>query len=144
MDYELLLSGEMSQKSFSIFVKKIIEKRISVDYKQYSDNIGIACDYFSMFFDLDEIIGLDIIYDEYGFKATANTRVQLFGNTFKQGLELIFIIIKNLAAYTDDDILLLENGSIIVLEKKDGTLFTHINESWETEYPFDLLNIQIV
>ena len=57
---------------------------------------------------------------------------------------MIFIIIKNLAAYTDDDILLLENGSIIVLEKKDGTLFTHINESWETEYPFDLLNIQIV
>lgn len=143
MDYELLMDSKWTQKSLAMYVKEVIERKLTIDYIEDSDYIVISCEYFTMWFDLEEIIGLDVIYEEYQFEANASARIQVFKNKFDEGLNLLFFLMKDIMDYQDNDILFLENGSIIVLEKRSNKLFTHIDKNWETEYPFDILNKRI-
>ena len=143
MDYELLMDNKWTQKSLAMYVKEVIERKLMIDYIEDSDYIVISCEYFTMRFDLEEIIGLDVIYEEYQFEANASARIQVFKNKFDEGLNLLFFLMKNMMDYQDNDILFLENGSIIVLEKRGNKLITHVDKNWETEYPFDILNRRI-
>ena len=58
-------------------------------------------------------------------------------------MNLLFFLMKNIMDYQDNDILFLENGSIIVLEKRGNKLITYVDKNWETEYPFDIFNRKI-
>lgn len=143
MDYELLMDSKWTQKSLAMYIKEVIERKLTIDYIEDSDYIVISCEYFTMSFDLEEIIGLDVIYEEYQFEANASARIQVFKKKFDEGLNLLFFLMKDIMDYQDNDILFLENGSIIVLEKRDNKLITHIDKNWETEYPFNILNRRI-
>lgn len=143
MDYELLMDSKWTQKSLAMCVKEVIERKTIIDYIEYSDYIGIVCEYFTMTFDLEEIIGLDVISEEYQFEANASARIQVYKNKFNEGLNLLFVLMKDIMNYQDSNILFLENGSIIVLEKRGNKLFTHVDKNWETEYPFDILNRKV-
>ncbi len=63
MDYELLMDSKWTQKSLAMYVKEVIERKLMIDYIEDSDYIVISCEYFTMRFDLEEIIGLDVIYE---------------------------------------------------------------------------------
>ena len=143
MDYELLMDNKWTQKSLAMCVKEVIERKLTIDYIEDSDYIVISCECFTIRFDLEEIIGLDVIYEEYQFEANASARIQVFKNKFDEGLNLLFFLMKDIMDYQDNDILFLENGSIIVLEKRGNKLITNVDKNWETEYPFDILNRRI-
>ncbi len=67
---------------------------------------------------MKKLLVLMLFMREYQFEANASARIQVFKNKFDEGLNLLFFLMKNMMDYQDNDILFLENGSIIVLLEK--------------------------
>jgi len=145
MDCELLVFSKLSQESYSNFIMSIIEmdSTLIANYKSYADYISINCEYFTMIFDIDEIIGLDIVEEDFGFVANISIRIQLLRNTLDQGLNLLFKILNYIIKYADENLLLLENGSKVIIEKKNQHIYSNVNENDETKYPFHLIESEI-
>ncbi len=48
----------------------------------------------SFIIDTEEIMGMDVIKEVFSFEANISIRVQIFGRVFKNGIELLFMLLK--------------------------------------------------
>lgn len=145
MDYELVFLSEMSLIEWARYIYGVFKEKLDlkVQYKEHSDHISIVCEYMSFLIDTDEIIGMDVIKEVFSFEANVSIRLQIFGRTYDQGIKLFFMLLKYIMDDKAEDLLLLENGSEVILKRKGADICTCIQEGYETDFPFALLGREI-
>lgn len=145
MDYELVFLSDMSLLEWARYICDLLKKKtsIKVEYKEHLDYISIGCEYMSFIIETDEIVGMDVIKEVFSFEANMSIRIQIFGRVFKNGIELLFALLKIIIEDRREDFLLLENGSEVILKRTGEDICTHIPKGYETDFPFALLGREI-
>ena len=145
MDYELVFLSDMSMIEWARYICNVLKEEMSVnvEYKEHVDYVSIVCEYMSFIIDTDEILGMDVIKEVFSFEANVDIRVQKFGRVFKEGIELLFMLLKLIMEDRREDLLLLENGSEVILKRRGEELCTCLPKGYETDYPFRLFEKKI-
>lgn len=148
--YELLLYGNMTQKYFARYIYTIFNDiiKIHTKYNEYENYINMYCKYLSLDFDTDDDIDdleftLKTAKKVFNFNANISVDIHILNQTFYDGLKILFRLVKTIMDDLDCNILLLEDGSKVILERKNNILYTHVHEGDETDYPFELLERKI-
>ena len=127
MDFELFLESNLSCKSLAeVIQKKIIDtlnEKISVHNDE--EEIVIGTEYFSLAFEIEDISDITFVRNHYNLDVNVCIRVQLFGDTFYQGLESLFKIMGKIMKHCGGNLLFLENGSDQLLRKENGQLIVN-------------------
>ncbi|MGN7942129.1 MULTISPECIES: hypothetical protein [Bacillaceae] len=75
------------------------------------------------------------IKEHYKLNVNVCIRVQLFNQTFVQGLEYLYRVIGKLMKRMPGDLLFLESGSEQILRKENGTLIVNSNlDEYQKKY----------
>ncbi|AIQ60713.1 hypothetical protein [Paenibacillus borealis] len=124
MDFELFLESNLSCSALAEVIEKIIIKISNEKVSVYSDEeeIVIGTEYFSLALELEDISDISFVRSHYDLDVNISIRVQLFGDTFYQGLEALIKIIGKLIKQYGGNLLFLENGSDQLLRKENGQL----------------------
>lgn len=149
MEYELLFCSELSIREWAIYVYDIFKKvmNVEVTYYEKEDYISICCECFTFWTHTDELIGMDVIEEDFAFEANVSMRIQILGSIYQRGqrgLELLFTMLNHIIESRTEDFLLIENGTQIVLKKQGEVIYTHIPKGYETDFPFALLGREII
>lgn len=137
MDYELFLSSNLSCKSLAEIIRSIIvgsvNEEITVHISEEEIDIGIK--YFSLALEIEDISDIAFIRRHYDLYVNVCIRVQLFGNTFYQGIEVLFKVIGNLMRQVGGNLLFLENGSDQLLRNENGQLIVNSDlDQYQVKY----------
>lgn len=146
MDFELLLFSINTQEEYGYFLKEILEKNLKVDFtfKHNEDYISLCFQCMTISLDLEEIFGLDVIEDDFNFKANLSARIQVFSNFYSDALDIIFRVIKEITIKSDCNLLLLGNGSNVIIKKDNGKFYTsELKDYYYFEFPFEKLEADI-
>ncbi|MGG4548931.1 hypothetical protein ABER02_14150 [Rossellomorea marisflavi] len=127
MDYELFLSSNLSCKSLADIIRSIIARSVNEDITVHisEEEIVIGIKYFSLALELEDISDIAFIRRHYDLDVNICIRVQLFDNTFYQGIEILFKALGDLMRQVGGNLLFLENGSDQLLRKENGQLMVN-------------------
>lgn len=127
MDYELFLGSNLSCESLAEKIERIIIEFVNEKVSVHNDEeeIVIGTEYFSLALEIEDISDIGFVRKHYDIDVNACIRVQLFGNTFYQGVELLFKVMGNLMKQIGGNLLFLENGSDQLLRKENGQLIVN-------------------
>ncbi|MRN55621.1 hypothetical protein [Paenibacillus monticola] len=137
MDCELFLLSNLSYKSLGEMIERItnelVNKEVSVNCNE--EEIIIGSEYFSMALEIEDTSDISFVRNHYNLDVDVCLRVQLFGNTFYQGLELLFKIMGKLMKQINGNLLFLEDGSDQLLRKENGELIINKDlDQYQTKY----------
>ncbi|UQZ35501.1 hypothetical protein C2I18_19415 [Paenibacillus sp. PK3_47] len=137
MDLQLFIQSDVSNKSLAEAIENIIisilDEKVSVHNDEEESVIGT--DYFSLALELEDISDIEFVRTHYDIDVNRCIRVQLFGNTFYQGLESLFAFMGKIIKQCAGNLLLLENGSDQLLRKENGQLIVnHDLDQYQKKY----------
>lgn len=145
MDYELFLRSNLDKNSLGELIERytteFVNKKASFSYNK--EEIVIGSDFFSLALEIEDISDIAFVRNHYNLDVNVCIRVQLFGNTFYQGLELLFKVIGKLINHNEGNLLFLENGSAQLLRmEKDQLMVNNVLDQYQTKYlTTSLLNL---
>ena len=144
MEFDLLIESDKSASEYADLLRSLLEEILHIEIlqKKDSDTISIGCTFFTMWIELEDDFGLIMAKDTYDFNANIETRIQVFGKTYDKGLKILFQLLKSLSDY-DDNLLLEENGSFIVLKKVGNEFVSEVLSTQRAEYPFSILKAEV-
>ncbi|WP_152392602.1 hypothetical protein [Paenibacillus guangzhouensis] len=127
MDFELFLESNLSCKSLAEVIEKIIVNILNekVSVQNDEEEIVIGTENFSLALELEDISDINFVRTHYDLDVNICIRVQLFGNTFYQGLESLFKVMGKFIKQCGGNMLFLENGSDQLLRKENGQLIVN-------------------
>lgn len=127
MDFELFLESNLSCKSLAEVIEQIIINFLNekVSIQKDEEEIVIGTEYFSLALELEDISDINFVRTHYDLDVNICIRVQLFGNTFDQGITSLFKVIGKLLKQCGGNLLFLENGSDQLLRKENGQLIVN-------------------
>lgn len=124
MDYELFLETNLTIRSLAEIIEGILielgNEKVTVQNDEEEIYIGIS--YFSLALEIEDISDIAFVRKYYNINVNVTIRVQLFGNSFYDGLKNLFKVIGKLMKLVDGNLLFLENGSDQLLRKESGQL----------------------
>ncbi len=145
MDFELFLESSLSHKSLAEFIEKIIIDNLNekVSVHNNDEEIVIRTEYFSLALEIEDISDITFVRNHYDLDINVCIRVQLFGDTFYQGLEFLFRIVGKYMKQFAGSLLFLENGSDQLLRKENGQLIVNNDlDQYQIKYlTTNLLNL---
>ncbi|MEC2077043.1 hypothetical protein [Metabacillus fastidiosus] len=127
MDYELFLGSNLTDKSLAENIERILIEFVNEKVSVQSDEeeIIIGTQYFSLALEIEDISDIAFVRKHYNIDVNVCIRVQLFGNTFYQGLESLFKVMGKLMREISGNLLFLENGSDQLLRKESDQLIVN-------------------
>jgi hypothetical protein len=146
MDFELLLFSKKSQKDYAYFLVKIIEKNLNIHFKviEDQDSINLCFDCMTISIDLEEVIGLEVIEEDFKFIADTSARIQVFSQFSDYAIAILLKTINEITKNTDYNLLLIGDGSNLILEKKNNNYYTSfLDDYYYFKFPFELLGVNI-
>lgn len=146
MEFELLLFSKKTQKDYAYYLMQILEKKLHIHFKSVEDqdSINLCLDCMTISVDLEEEVGLDVIEDDFNFVADTSARIQVFSQFRDHALEILFKTINEIIKNTDHNLLLIGNGSNLILERKNNNYYTsYLDDYYYFKIPFDLLGVKI-
>ncbi|MFC8684460.1 hypothetical protein [Brevibacillus porteri] len=127
MDYELFLLSNADNNSLGEmlerFTTEYANKKASLSCND--EEIVIGSELFSLALEIEDISDIAFVRNHYNLDVNVCIRIQLFGNTFYQGLELLFKIMGRLIRHIDGNLLFLEDGSAQLLRIENGQLIVN-------------------
>lgn len=137
MDFELFLETNLGYQSLADALQKLIinilNEKASVHHSK--EEIFIGTEYFTLAIEIEDISDIAFVKKHYNLDVNVGIRVQLFGNTFYQGLEFLFRIMGTYMKQFNGNLLFLENGSDQLLRKENGQLFVnHDLDPYQIKY----------
>ncbi|MEK3706485.1 hypothetical protein MKY87_20810 [Paenibacillus sp. FSL R7-0198] len=137
MDYELFLRANLDLN----YLGKLLERHTiefvngSVSFNSNDEEIVIGSNFFTLTLEIEDISDIAFVRNYYNLDVNVCIRVQLFDNTFYEGLEHLFKIIGNLIGNTSGNLLFLENGSTQLLRMENGLLAVNNRlDEYQTKY----------
>lgn len=146
MDFELLLFSKKTQKDYAYYLMKILEKDLNIHFKSIEDqdSITLCFDCMTISIDLEDEIGLEVIEEDFNFVADTSARIQVFSQFRDHALVVLFKTINEIIKNTDYNLLLIGNGSNLILEKNNNNYYTsYLNDYYYFKIPFELLGVKI-
>ncbi|SFC83045.1 hypothetical protein SAMN04488168_11061 [Bacillus sp. 491mf] len=137
MDCELFLLSDLSHKSLGQEIESISKKILNEDVtiKENTEEIHIAYKYFSMDIEIEDISDIEFIRSHYELNVNKSIRVLIFGNTFNEGLNVLFKVIGKLMNRFEMNLLLLENGSDQLIRKENDILIVNTElDQYQSNY----------
>ncbi|GIO91377.1 hypothetical protein [Paenibacillus lactis] len=127
MDFELFLESNLSCKSLAEVIEQFIINFLNekVSIQKDEEEIVIGTEYFSLALELEDISDINFVRTHYDLDVNICIRVQLFGNTFDQGITPFFKVIGKLLKQCGGNLLFLENGSDQLLRKENSQLIVN-------------------
>lgn len=137
MDYELFLLSNVSNNSLGEmlerFTTEFANKKAS--FSCNDEEIVIGSELFSLALEIEDVSDIAFVRNHYNLDVNVCIRIQLFGNTFYQGLELLFKIMGRLMRHIDGNLLFLEDGSAQLLRIENGQLIVNnALDQYQTKY----------
>ncbi|GEB34992.1 hypothetical protein [Brevibacillus parabrevis] len=127
MDYELFLRSNVGNNSLGEmlerFTTEFANKKAS--FSCNDEEIVIGSELFSLALEIEDVSDIVFVRRHYNLDVNVCIRIQLFGNTFYQGLELLFKVMGKLIRHIDGNLLFLEDGSAQLLRIENGQLFVN-------------------
>ncbi|GGI18061.1 hypothetical protein [Gottfriedia solisilvae] len=137
MECELFLSSKLSHKALGEVLESIVKSMLNEEIfvTDNVDEIHIACKYFSMDIEIEDISDLSFVGSHYELYVNKTIRILVFGNSFKLGLNYLFEVIGKLIKVVKGNLLLLENGSDQLIRKEKDILVinSELNE-YQSKY----------
>lgn len=146
MDFELLLSSNKTQKDYAYYLIQILKNNLNINFKfvEDHDSINLCLDCMTITIDLEEEVGLEVIEEDFNFVADTSARIQVFSKFRDLALGIIFEIINEIIKNTNYNLLLIGNGSNLILEKKNNNYYTsYLDDYYYFKFPFELLGVKI-
>jgi hypothetical protein len=146
MDFELLLFCKRTQKEYANYIKTIIEKNLNINFKYYEDldSIDLCLDCMTISIDLDDEIGLEVIKEDFNFVADTSARIQVFSKFRDSAMAILFKIINEIIKNSNSNLLLIGDGSNLILEKNNNNFYTSsLDDYYYFKFPFELLGVKI-
>lgn len=146
MEFELLLFSKKTQKDYAYYLMQILEKNLNIHFKSVEDqdSINLCLDCMTISVNLEEEVGLEVIEDDFNFVADTSARIQVFSQFRDHALEILFKTINEIIKNTDHNLLLIGNGSNLILERKNNNYYTsYLDDYYYFKIPFDLLGVKI-
>ena len=146
MEFELLLFSKKTQKDYAYYLMKILEKKLNIHFKSIEDqdSINLCLNCMTISVDLEEEVGLEVIEEDFNFVADTSARIQVFSQSRDQALVILFKTINEIIKNTDYNLLLIGDGSNLILEKKNNNYYTsYLDDYYYFKIPFDLLGVKI-
>ncbi|MFD1905331.1 hypothetical protein ACFSQ7_16620 [Paenibacillus rhizoplanae] len=106
-------------------IREIICTELNEEVSVHNDEeeIVIGTEYFALALELVDISDIKFVRNHYQIDVSICIRVQLFGNTLDQGLEIMFKVIgKILKTVCWEPLVFLEDGSDQLIRKENGQL----------------------
>lgn len=137
MDYELFLLSNVDINSLGEMLERFTteysNKKASLSCDD--EEILIGSELFSLALEIEDISDISFVRNHYNLDVNVCIRIQLFGNTFYQGLELLFKIMGRLIKHIDGNLLFLEDGSAQLLRIENGQLIVNkALDQYQTKY----------
>ncbi len=145
MEFELLLFSKKTQKDYAYYLMQILEK-LNIHFKSIEDqdSINLCLDCMTISVDLEEEVGLEVIEDDFNFVADTSARIQVFSQFRDHALEILFKTINEIIKNTDYNLLLIGDGSNLILERKNNNYYTsYLDNYYYFKIPFDILEVKI-
>lgn len=137
MDYELCLLSSVDNNSLGEMLKRFTteysNKKASLSC--YDGEIVIGSELFSLALEIEDISDIAFVINHYNLDVNVFIRIQLFSNTFYQGIELLFKIMGRLIRHIDGNLLLLEDGSAQLLRiENDQLIVNNAFDQYQRKY----------
>lgn len=137
MDFELFLLSDVDKNSLGEllerFTTEYANKKALLECNDVE--IVIGSELFSLALEIEDISDINFVRNHYNLDVNICIRIQLFGNAFYQGLELLFKIMGRLIKHTNGNLLFLEDGSAQLLRMENGQLFVNnALDQYQTKY----------
>ncbi len=145
MDNSLWFYISMDIKLWAQQIFSMLERcsNVEMSYLDKNEYVVIVCESFSIIIDVDDVSGVEMIENIFGFVGNVCMRIQLFNRYYYEGVEILIKLLRLIINERDEDFLLLENGELVVLCRQKGFLYTELPKEHSTEYPFELLGQQV-
>ncbi len=146
MEFELLLFSKKTQKDYAYYLMQILEKNLNIHFKSIEDqdSINLCLDCMTISIDLEEEVGLEVIEEDFNFVADTSARIQVFSQFRDHAMVILFKTINEIIKNTDYNLLLIGNGSNLILEKKNKNYYTsYLDDYYYFKFPFELLGVKI-
>ncbi|WP_339310601.1 hypothetical protein [Paenibacillus sp. FSL M7-0896] len=124
MNFELFLESDLNVESLSEVIREIICTDLNEEVSVHNDEeeIVIGTEYFALALELVDISDINFVRNHYQIDVNICIRVQLFGNTLDQGLEILLKFIGKILKQYVGNLLFLEDGSDQLIRKQNGQL----------------------
>lgn len=146
MDNDLWFNTEMNISMWTRYIYQLLKSNtdVEVTYKEYSNYISIWCKYFTFSVDKEELIGADMVEEVFGFSGNVQMSVQMFNNCYEEGMRQLINLLRLVLEERKEDFLLLENGDVVVLKRKENHLYTEISREYSRQYFLEVLGRPVV
>lgn len=141
MDNDLWFNTQMNISMWTRYIYQLLKNNIDVKvtYKEYSNYISICCKYFTFSVDKEELIGVDMVEEVFGFSGNIQMSVQMFNNCYEEGMKQLINLLRLVLEEKEEDFLLLENGDVVVLKRMGNHLYTDISREYSKQYSLETL-----
>lgn len=135
MDCTLFLVSNLDQEILKKTIYDIMCSAVGDKVTSYDNFSTLSCKYFTLFIETEDIIGVDDVREEYGLGINAEIRIQLFGKSFEEGLDILFRIFGNILMAFNPDMVFVENGTDQLFRKENDNLIINTNlDQYQKKY----------
>ncbi|MFD0588491.1 hypothetical protein ACFQZE_10795 [Paenibacillus sp. GCM10027627] len=127
MNYELFLQTNVGNHSLAELIERFTTEFANkkASFNCNDEEIVIGTELFSLALEIEDISDIAFVNNHYNLDINVCIRIQLFGNTLNQGLELLFKVMGKLIKHIDGNLLFLEDGSAQLLRIENGQLIVN-------------------
>lgn len=123
MDCALFLVSNLDNETLKRTIYKIVSEVVEDKVTNYDEDFSrLSCKYFTLDIETEDIISIDFLREEYGMNINAEIGIQLFGNSFEEGLQVLFKIFGKILMNFNPDMVFVENGTDQLFRKENATV----------------------
>ncbi|GAB6991791.1 hypothetical protein JCM16418A_38410 [Paenibacillus pini] len=135
MDCELFLVSNLDNETLKNTIYNILCEVVKDKVTIYESFSRLSCRYFTIDIETEDITGIDFIREEYKLEINAEIRIQLFGQTFNEGLEVLFYMIGDILSISNPDMVFVENGTDQLFRKENDIVIVNTNlDQYQKKY----------
>lgn len=146
MEYEIFIFINMKKKDFANvlydIVRKIVKGKVELrEYEGYAIDIG--CEKFTLSVEIEDISNIPLVNKEYCIKTNICVSLQVYSDDKVQSISpLLEILAKSMTVFKDE-ILVLKNGTIVLLVRKNNRVIVNSNldrkylDMYQIDYSID-------
>lgn len=127
MDCTLFLSSNLYGEVFKTRIYEVVRNTIEGNVSSSENFSRLSYKYFTLYIETEDIISIDFLKKEYDMEINSEIRIQLFGNYFEEGLDVLFKIFGNILVDFNPNLIFIENGTDQIFRKEDDTVIINTN-----------------
>lgn len=130
MEYEIFIFTNMKKEDFANVLYDIVREIVKgkVELREYEDYaIDIGCKKFTLSVEIEDISNVPLVNKEYCIKTNICISLQVHSDDKVQSISPLLEILAKGITVLKDEILVLKNGTIVLLARKNNRVIVNSN-----------------